>query len=225
MDLAIDCASDEPGLAFASGGVTGLMLTWRTERNHSVELLPNIERLLAEAERAKDDIDAVFVDIGPGGYAALRVGVSVAKGVAHGLAVPIVGVGRLEADAFAVARDAADRRIVSLHRAGRGELAWAAYRRTPGGWHEDSSPRVAKHPEVIGNIAAGDAVTGDGAPEIADEILRAGATLLVPDQHRVVALAALGNARLAARRTDDPNTLVPLYLRAPAIGPQNAPGR
>jgi tRNA A37 threonylcarbamoyladenosine modification protein TsaB len=59
----------------------------------------------------------VFVDIGPGGYAALRVGLSIAKGLAHGLDVPIIGVGRLELDAYGVATEAAGRRIVAVHRA------------------------------------------------------------------------------------------------------------
>jgi hypothetical protein len=33
-------------------------------------------------------------------------------------------------------------------------------------------------------------------------------------------LAAVGHERVAAGRVDDPTALVPLYLRAPAIGPQ-----
>src|SRR6185295_5194120 len=109
MQLAIDAADDVPGIALAVDGVAGLTATWATQRNHSVELLPNIDRLLAEAGRTKDDITAIFIDLGPGGYAALRVGVSVAKALAHGLAVPIVGIGRLELDAYAVAGEAGGR--------------------------------------------------------------------------------------------------------------------
>jgi hypothetical protein len=37
---------------------------------------------------------------------------------------------------------------------------------------------------------------------------------------RVLAVARLGHQRLNRGETDDPDTLVPLYLRAPAIGPQ-----
>ena len=220
MQLAIDCASDEPGVALAVGGVAGLMLTWRTQRNHSVELMPNVERLLQEAERTKEDVDAVFVDVGPGGYAALRVGLSVAKGIAHGLGVPIVGVGRLELDAHGVAPHAGGRRIVAMHAAGRGEIAWAAYRREGGEWREESVPRIDKREPALAGVHGDDVVTGDAAEAAGDDISRVGATLLRPDEHRVVALATLGDVRLAAGRIDDPATLVPLYLRAPAIGPQ-----
>jgi tRNA threonylcarbamoyladenosine biosynthesis protein TsaB len=220
VELAIECASDEPGIALAVEGVAGLTLTWVTERNHSVELLPNIERLLAEAGRAKSGIEAIFIDTGPGGYAALRVGVSIAKALAHALAVPLVGVGRLELDACGVSGDAGARRIVAVHRAGRGEAAWAAYSAEAGAVAEEAAPRIDKIDAFYAELRAGDVLTGDIDDALAGAAQRAGASVVSAHQHRVVALAALGHARLAAQRTDDPAALVPLYLRAPAIGPQ-----
>lgn len=201
------------------GGVAALTATWRTERNHSVELLPNIDRMLAEAGRTKRDIEAVFVDIGPGGYAGLRVGVSIAKALAHGLGLPIVGIGRLELDAHSVAQEATNRRIVAVHAAGRGEAAWAAYREA-GGWHELSTPVIERREALYAAISASDAVTGDIDTELAEVIQRRGAVARSAHGHRVVTLAALGYARLTAGRINDAETLVPLYLRAPAIGPQ-----
>jgi tRNA threonylcarbamoyladenosine biosynthesis protein TsaB len=220
MELAIDAADDEPGIALAVGGVAALTATWATQRNHSVELLPNIDRLLTEAGRTKHDIEAVFVDLGPGGYAALRVGVSIARALAHGLGVPIVGVGRLELDAYGVAGDARARRIVAAHRAGRGETAWAAYRSSADGWREEHAPRIDAATVLYEALDTGDVVVGDVDDELAAVLSRAGASAASANAHRVVALAALGHARLAAGRIDDPTTLVPLYLRAPAIGPQ-----
>jgi tRNA threonylcarbamoyl adenosine modification protein YeaZ len=201
------------------GGTAALTATWHTERNHSVELLPNIDRMLSEAGRTKRDIEAVFIDVGPGGYAGLRVGVSIAKALAHGLGVSIVGVGRLELDARGVATEAAGRRIVAVHAAGRGEAAWAAYRDS-GRWREELPPRIERREALHTAIRADDAVAGDIDTELADTIQRAGAVVLSARRHRVVALAELGHARLAAGRIDDAAALVPLYLRAPAIGPQ-----
>jgi tRNA threonylcarbamoyladenosine biosynthesis protein TsaB len=220
MQLAIDCASDEPGVALAVDGVIGMIATWRTERNHSVELLPNIDRLLREAERTKEDISAVLIDLGPGGYGALRVGVSTAKALAHGLGVPASGVGRLELDAYGVVAEAADRRIVPVHRAGRGDLAWAAYRLQEDAWAEEIPPRITKAAELHATLHTGDALVGDVDEALGEVAQGAGAVVLAARAHRVVALAALGHQRLAAGRADDPAALVPLYLRAPAIGPQ-----
>ena len=222
MQLCIDAADDRPGIALAVEGVAGLTLTWETHRNHSVELLPNIDRLLTQAGRTKSDISAVFVDVGPGGYAALRVGVSIAKALAHGLDVPIVGVGRLELDAWGAARDSgiSAARIVAVHRAGRGELAWAAYRKDGVIWSEDEAPRIAKATEVPERLQPGDIVTGDIDDALSDAAHRTGATVASAHRHRVVALAELGQRRLAAGRVDEATALVPMYLRAPAIGPQ-----
>jgi tRNA threonylcarbamoyladenosine biosynthesis protein TsaB len=185
-----------------------------------VELLPNIERLLQEAERTKSDIDAVSVDIGPGGYAALRVGVSVAKTLAHALGVKLAGVGRLELDAYGALPDAGGRRIVAVHRAGRGEAAWAAYEGDAGAWREIAAPRIVPAGELHAVIVADDVVTGDVDDALEAAAIAAGARVVAAREHRVVALAALAHQRLAAGRTDDPAALVPLYLRAPAIGPQ-----
>ena len=219
MELSIEAASDDVGVALSVDGVVARLATWETHENHSVELLPNVDRLLSEAGRYKSDIAAVFVDIGPGGYAGLRVGVSVAKALAHALGVPLAGVGRLELDALAAATEAGARRIVAVNRAGRGEVAWAAYRGHDGAWSEELSPRISKPAELHAAIVRDDAVTGDIDDDMAAAIERGGAIAVSAHEHRVVTLARAGHARLVAGRLDDAMALVPLYLRAPAIGP------
>jgi tRNA threonylcarbamoyl adenosine modification protein YeaZ len=221
MELCIDAADDHPGIALAVDGVAGLTLTWEAQQNHSRELLPNIDRLLIEAQREKSDLSAVFVDIGPGGYAALRVGVSIAKAIAHALQIPIAGVGRLELEAWGAAAEAdRDGRVVAVHRAGRGELAWAAYDRAGDDWREERGPAIDKADALPPHIAAGDIITGDIDDALAAATVRAGAIVASSPRHRVVALAALGHRRLAAGDIDVAASLVPMYLRAPAIGPQ-----
>ena len=150
------------------------------------------------------------------------MGVSIAKALAHGLGLPLAGVGRLELDAWGAARDAGltAGRIVAVHRAGRGELAWAAYSRGDREWMEERAPAIAKAASVEPELHVGDVVTGDVDDALADAVRRAGATVVHADHHRVVALAELGHRRLAAGQLDDPTALVPMYLRAPAIGPQ-----
>lgn len=221
MELCIDAADDHPGLALATDGVLGPTLTWETQQNHSQELLPNVDRLLTEAKQEKSGLSAVFVDIGPGGYAALRVGVSIAKAIAHGLNIPIVGVGRLELDAWSAAAEfARDARVVAVHRAGRGELAWAAYSRTADTWREHSAPTIEKADDVFARIRPDDILTGDIDEALAEATSAMAAIVASSSHHRVVALAALGHRRLAAADVDDAVSLVPMYLRAPAIGPQ-----
>ena len=77
-------------------------------------------------------------------YTGLRVGLSIAQGLARALVIPAIGVGRLELDAYPH-RDF-DGQIVAVHRAGRGELAWASYQARP--WRELSPPRIAPPEEL-----------------------------------------------------------------------------
>jgi len=106
-----------------------------------------------------------------------------------------------------------------VHRAGRGELAWAAYS-ADAGWHEVAPPRLGKPDELRAALERGDVLTGEIDEDLAAIADGAGTTVVSPTGHRVVALAALGHRRLIEGRADDPTVLVPLYLRGPAIGPQ-----
>lgn len=65
-------------------------------RSHSQVILSLIDELLAESSIAKQDIDAIAVNHGPGSFTGIRVGVSAAQGLAYALDVPVYGVSSLE---------------------------------------------------------------------------------------------------------------------------------
>jgi len=217
MELSIDTASELASVALSREGDIIAETAWRCRRNHTVELLPAIDRLIARGGVQMDDLSAVFVCTGPGMYTGLRVGVSVAQGLARALGLPALGVGRLELDAYPHA--AFDRPIVAVHRAGRGELAWASYRGEP--WRELTPPRLSS-PEVVSRaVVEGSVVVGE-----VDEILAAllkgrGVTVReLAAEGRARSLAEIGFGRLRAGDPAEPALLRPVYLRPPAIGPQ-----
>src|SRR3990170_3315324 len=157
MELSIDTASEMASVALSSEGRLLAEITWRCRRNHTVELLPTVEKALAQAGASRDDLTAVFVCTGPGMYTGLRVGVATAKGLAHALSLPIVGVPRLELDAYPHASSPG--RIVAVHRAGRGELAWAAYRSGP--WREVTAPRLSQPEELARRLRGATLLVGE----------------------------------------------------------------
>jgi len=65
-------------------------------RKHLENIIPVIERALAEADCSREDLDAVAVTQGPGLVGALLVGVSAAKATAYALGKPIIAVNHLE---------------------------------------------------------------------------------------------------------------------------------
>lgn len=219
MELSIDTASEVASVALSREGALEAEITWRCRRNHTRELLPAIEQLLAQAGVAKGELTAAFVCLGPGMYTGLRVGVSTAQGLAYALKLPVVGVGRLELDAYGHA--AFPGRIVAVHRAGRGELAWAAYRSRP--WREVTAPRLDRPAEVVRKARGRTLFCGEVDGELAAEIA---ATLgekrvvagAVASLRRAASLAELGYARLADGAGQSAAALRVVYLRPPAIG-------
>ena len=93
MILAIESASTDPSVAVAAPDGEPLVIDgWSGGPGQGREILP---RLLAAIERsghALRETTAVAVGIGPGSFTGLRVGMSLAKGIAQGLQVPIVGI-------------------------------------------------------------------------------------------------------------------------------------
>ena len=219
LELSIDTASEMASIALSREGVLVAELTWRAGREHSSQLLPAVDGLLTRQGASKDALTAVFVCTGPGSYAGVRSGVSAAKGLAFGLEVPLVGVGRLEIEAYAFA--AAGGPIVSIQRAGRSELAWAAYAGDPD-WREVVAPGPATADALLDALPDGALATGEIDDALAERLVSRGHRVVrgAAGTRRAALLAELAWQRLQAGRADDPKTLVPLYLREPAIGPQ-----
>ena len=151
-------------------------------------------------------------------YTGLRVGISVAQGLARALsASPPSASAALNSTPTLTPLDAAP--IIAIHRAGRGELAWASYQGNP--WRELTPPRLSKPEELAEAIPDDALVTGevdealaDAPPQIARQLPSP------PPTGRARSLATLAYPRLEAGETAEPALLRPIYLRPPAIGPQ-----
>jgi tRNA threonylcarbamoyladenosine biosynthesis protein TsaB len=222
LSVAFDTASDFAGVALTQDGELLSESSWRTRQNHSRELLPALDWLLSRQGRSKHEIGAVFVCLGPGSYAGLRVGVSTAKALAYGLNASIAGVGRLAADAEPFVGGARGR-VVPIHAAGRAELAWAAYEGDVERMDEDIEPRLGSADELLAILRPEDLVCADLktlAGDLLEKLRERGIAPVQTLGPRVAAVARLGWRLFEADSFDNPDTLVPLYLRAPAIGPQ-----
>lgn len=96
--LALDTATTR--IVVASGppdGRVDAVTTWIAGYRHGETLLATIERFLGEQELGRSRLTAIVVGIGPGAFTGLRVGIATAKGLAHGLGLPIVGISTAEA--------------------------------------------------------------------------------------------------------------------------------
>jgi tRNA threonylcarbamoyladenosine biosynthesis protein TsaB len=215
--LGIDTATRQVGCAI--GGHEGVIASFTANRGmrHAETLTPAIQFLCREAQIDLDEIGAVAVDIGPGLFTGLRVGVATGKAMASALRVPMIGVVSLDLLAFANRRS--ERLIASAIDARRGEVYFAFYRRVPGGVQRLSGPRVASPEELCSEIQArGEEclAVGDGALRYAEdlcdltrvEIGDAGSAHPSP-----ASLVQLAHAQALREEFVNPWELQPVYLR------------
>jgi tRNA threonylcarbamoyladenosine biosynthesis protein TsaB len=220
VELSIDTASSLASIALSKRGKVVAANAWECKRNHTQELLPAIDKLLVDSGVAKGDLEAVFVSTGPGMYTGLRVGVSIGKGLAAALGLPMVGVGRLALDAYPHRSEGS---VVAVHQAGRGDLAWALYRGEE--MEEVMAPRLSRAEDMVAAVDGDVTFVGeidDELREAAGAKLGGGALFYVEAVGRAPALAEMGWARLEAGGGEEAALLAPVYLRPPAIGPQSA---
>ena len=96
--LAIDTATTQVVIATGTpSGVTDGVSTWTAGYRHGETLLPSIGRFLGEQNIRRSRLTGIVVGTGPGAFTGLRVGLATAKGMAHGLEIPLAGVSTGEA--------------------------------------------------------------------------------------------------------------------------------
>ncbi len=95
--LALDTSLEACSVAIAD---QGRVLAERSEpmpRGHQERLAPLVAELMAEAGIGFEKLDRIGVTVGPGSFTGLRVGLAFAKGLGFARAIPVVGIGTLEA--------------------------------------------------------------------------------------------------------------------------------
>ena len=220
MTLAIDTSTRQTAVALHADGVVLGELAWVSEQNHTRELLPAIDTLLRHVHVTLDDVRGLAVAQGPGGFTALRVGLSVAKGLAFARGLPLVGVGTLEVAAYPFG--ATGFPVWAMVDAGRGEIAAARFRLRGGVWQQEEPEHLTTLDALCARVEEPSLFCGEITSAM-EAVLRErlGKLALVPPpaarRRSAGALAELGAARLARGERDNADALQPLYLRRPSI--------
>jgi tRNA threonylcarbamoyladenosine biosynthesis protein TsaB len=186
--------------------------------SHATSLLGLVQQVFAQAGISVSDLDAIAISRGPGSFTGLRIGMSVAKGLALATGAPVVGVCTLKG--LAVAARPRLGFVCAALDARKGEIYAATYR-----WH-DSEIECVRPPEVLSPqslidtipapcLVVGDAVDVYGRqPRWQDRGgVEVAPFLVVSPSGGIV--ARLGAARLHAAGPDDVVGMEPTYVRPP----------
>ena len=114
--LAIETSCDETACALIENGRVLLASTVASQmdiharyggvfpevasRQHVLSIIPVVEQTLAQTHLTLKDVDAIAVTRGPGLAGSLVVGMNMAKGLALGTGLPLIGVNHLEGHVY-----------------------------------------------------------------------------------------------------------------------------
>ncbi len=90
--LAIETSGDGGGAAILRAGEVIAEAEVSAPRRHGAELMNCVDRALSEAGIQRGDITVIAVDIGPGSYTGLRIGIAAAQTIGYALERPVIGV-------------------------------------------------------------------------------------------------------------------------------------
>lgn len=214
--LAIETSTEACSVAVLAGDAV-LERHALAPRRHAELVLPWAEALLAEAGLARSALDAVAVGRGPGAFTGVRLGISIAQGIALALDLPLLPVSTLAVLARGGARDGGAARVLAAIDARMGEVYAGAFIADGAGLRA-LGPETVSAPEAVvlpdrgpwrgvgTGFSAGEGVL---ASRFADRLASVDAGALP----RAGDLARLAARDLAAGGGVAPERVEPAYLR------------
>ncbi|MEO6967233.1 MAG: tRNA (adenosine(37)-N6)-threonylcarbamoyltransferase complex dimerization subunit type 1 TsaB [Rhodanobacteraceae bacterium] len=214
--LAIETSTESCSVALLHGDT----LIERSEiapRRHAELVLPMAESLLSDAGLKRAQLDGIAVGRGPGAFTGVRLGASIAQGLALALDLPVVPVSSLAVLAMQAPRD--DAGVLAVIDARMGEVYAGAFRFDADGLVQPlDEERVTRAEDMVLPLSPrGWNVIGSGWDAYRDAILarlssppRWAEGARFPQARDVARLAA---PRFAAGDVLPPERALPVYLR------------
>lgn len=217
MILAIDTATRMVGVALHDGDSIVAEVTYQTNDHHTTELAPLIADTLHRAGLAATDLSGLAVARGPGSFTGLRIGMSVAKGMAITTTPPLPLIGVPTLDIVAAVQPPHADLLWAIAQAGRGRISAGLYRwqPLPAGWQPEAPVQITTWENLAQAIAGRTQVAGEIDPAGRHFLLAQGDHIMVSTPavslRRPGVLAEIAYARLRAGMVDNAESLVPLY--------------
>jgi tRNA threonylcarbamoyladenosine biosynthesis protein TsaB len=213
--VAIESATAASSVALGDGQAVVAAASREDRRGHAEFLAAALDFCLDQAGWTPSELEGVVVDVGPGLYTGIRVGLATAQGLAAALGIPIVPATSL--DAIALRAATGRRHIHAVVDVRRGEVATASYRPVPGGVVRDDPPALTSIEELRASLQSDpdDVLLVGDRPALGEGFLNGLHRVKVgrPRYPAAEALLELAASRLAHDDVPHPDEIRPLYLR------------
>ncbi|MCR4391572.1 MAG: tRNA (adenosine(37)-N6)-threonylcarbamoyltransferase complex dimerization subunit type 1 TsaB [Candidatus Acetothermia bacterium] len=211
--LGIETAGEQGGVALLGEEGPGYVVMFPTGRGQGELLAPAARAVLDLAGVRPRELGLIAVDVGPGSFTGLRIGLAFAKGLAQALGVPVVGVRQTEVVGKPLARWWPGRVAVWVH--DRREFVYMAWADA----HRAGSEIVLPWPDALARIGdrAGVLLTGSGAVRFGEAVRAQAPGVTVADPlwawPSPLEVARQGRARFLELGPDDVLRLEPHYVQ------------
>ena len=214
--LAIETATERLGVALVDETRVLAAYEILAERPHAVELPNAVTRVLETAGLTLAQLDGIAVDLGPGSFTGLRIGVAFVKALAFVHKKPVAGVPSL--DVLAAHVPYAAHTLCPILDAKQRKVYAALYQPEEGQVKRRSDHQLLSVEELMPQLGDGPVVLlGDGVARYREPLIHhlGDRAIVAPPElwwPNAATLGRLGLARLQQGQRDDPAGLVPMYL-------------
>ncbi len=161
MLLAIDTATQWMSIALHDGDALIAEHSWHSGNRHNTLLAVTIQQMFAACNVTPQALTAVATSTGPGSYTGLRIGVSLAKGMAAAGNLPLIGVSSLDTLAVAQPYQNTRHNLIAVVSAGRSRIIANLYRVKKGRWLADDLPKLTTWEALLKELDGSFYITGE----------------------------------------------------------------
>tara|TARA_Y100001936_G_scaffold250388_1_gene303051 strand:+ start:1279 stop:1944 length:666 start_codon:yes stop_codon:yes gene_type:complete len=193
--------------------------SWHSSQNHGRELMSAVVDSLGDLNLEAKDVTHVAAALGPGGFSAIRVGISAALGLAVSSQLPVLGVTthdvELEKHADLLGKDHV---VYTLLPAGRNEVSWTRHSKSDKVKFDVSSPEFLADRLEANAVICGEAC--DLMVGHVDSKVFRGSDAPTRDPNSLLDIAT---RKFAAGESTAYESLRPIYARPPSISKPKTP--
>lgn len=215
--LAIDTSGQAACAALIEDDKLIAEYTINYKMTHSQTIMPMISEIVKMTKLELEELDYIACAAGPGSFTGLRIGAATAKGLAHGLGIPVVSVPTLDALAYNIFDT--NKIICPIMDARRQQVYTAFYE-----WKDGKLCCMTKHSaeameDVISMAEAFEQQViflGDGVPVHRERLLQNPKFVLAPAScniQRAACVATLGAELIKEGKAINGKDFAPFYLR------------
>lgn len=146
--LALDTATEACSVALLHNEKV-FTLDEISPRSHTQRILPMVDELLTQANIQIKDVNYLVFGRGPGSFTGVRVGVSVAQGLAMGANLPVIAISNLKAMAEEAYQKLGAENVIALIDARMNEVYFAQFSRNGDKWTEIVTEQVCSPEAAI----------------------------------------------------------------------------